>query len=415
MITNLFIAKRLWRKGAAEKRGLTGSSSLIAGFSVAVSVFVMVLAIAVSDGFKHEIRTKAIGFSGEIILNSPGVESTTNLFPITNDLSYINDLKALPEVRTIQSFAYRSGMLKSGNQIQGVILKGIGEGYDWKFFSSSLSQGRLPDFSGATASKEIILSERLAEMMGFSVGDAVQIYFIDKTIRVGKYNLVGLYDAQLEDIDKTLIIADLREVQRLNGWADNEISGLEILLHDRDKIDEAGEKIDQLVLEKFTKSDPSVAVTRINEIFPHLFDWLRLLDFNVLIVLILMIIVAGFNMISGLLIILFEKISMIGLLKALGMRDSGIHRIFLYRASFIVFWGMVIGNLLAVILALLQKWFAIISLDPANYFVKSVPIYLNFPKIAVFNLAAFAIIMIVMLFTSFFISRISPESSIRVK
>jgi len=415
LITNLFIAKRLWRKGAAEKRGLTGSSSLIAGFSVAVSVFVMVLAIAVSDGFKHEIRTKAIGFSGEIILNSPGVESTTNLFPITNDLSYINDLKALPEVRTIQSFAYRSGMLKSGNQIQGVILKGIGEGYDWKFFSSSLSQGRLPDFSGATASKEIILSERLAEMMGFSVGDAVQIYFIDKTIRVGKYNLVGLYDAQLEDIDKTLIIADLREVQRLNGWADNEISGLEILLHDRDKIDEAGEKIDQLVLEKFTKSDPSVAVTRINEIFPHLFDWLRLLDFNVLIVLILMIIVAGFNMISGLLIILFEKISMIGLLKALGMRDSGIHRIFLYRASFIVFWGMVIGNLLAVILALLQKWFAIISLDPANYFVKSVPIYLNFPKIAVFNLAAFAIIMIVMLFTSFFISRISPESSIRVK
>lgn len=415
MNINLFIAKTLWRKGAAEKKGLTGSSTLIAGFSIAVSVLVMVLAIAISDGFKYEIRAKAIGFSGEVILNSPGVEPTTILYPITKNLTYFNDLKSLPEVKSIQNFAYRSGMLKSGDQIQGVVLKGVDAGYDWSFFSSALSRGRLPDFKDTTVSKEIILSERLAKMMGYGVGDAVQIYFIDKTIRVGKYKLVGLYDAQLEDIDKIMIVADLREVQRLNGWTSDKISGLEILLNDGEDIDTAGEKIDRLVLERFTDRDPSVAVTKVNDIFPHLFDWLKLLDFNVLVVLILMIAVAGFNMISGLLIILFEKISMIGLLKALGMRDSNIHKIFLYKASFIVLWGMIIGNLSAITLALLQKWFALISLDPANYFVKSVPIHLDFPKIALLNIAAFVIIMLVMLLPSFFISRISPERTIRVK
>lgn len=415
MFTNLYIAKKLWKKGAAEKRGLTGSSSLIAGFSVAVSVLVMVLAIAVSDGFRHEIRTKAVGFSGEIILNSPGVDPTTNLFPIRSDLSYINDLTGLSDIKSIQGVAYRSGMLKSGEQIQGVVLKGVGKDYDWSFFKSSLSQGRLPDFSDTTASKEIILSERLAGIMGYSVGDAVQMYFIDKTVRVAKYKLVGLYDAQLEDIDKTLVVADLREVQRLNCWTEKEVSGLEVLLKTGADIDYNGEKIDQIIIEKCKEEDPSVAVSKINDIFPHLFDWLRLLDFNVLVVLLLMILVAGFNMISGLLIILFEKISMIGLLKALGMRDSSIHRIFLLRASFIVLCGMIAGNFMAVSLAIIQKRYSLLGLDPENYFVKSVPIHLDFAKIFILNVAAFVIIMLVMLLTSFFISKISPDKTIRVK
>lgn len=375
----------------------------------------MVLAIAISDGFKYEIRAKVIGFSGEIVLNSPGVVTKTNLYPITNTLSYLKDLQSLPDIRKIQSFAYRSGMLKSGDQLQGVVLKGINSDYDRGFFSSTLSQGRLPDFSDSTISKEIILSERLAKMMNYKVGDGVQIYFIDKTIRVGKYELVGIYDAQLEDIDKTLVVADLREVQRLNGWNSEEISGMEILLKEGVDIDQAGEKIDKLVLEKFSDSDPSVAVTKIDDIFPHLFDWLKLLDFNVLVVLILMIMVAGFNMISGLLIILFEKISMIGILKSLGMRDSNIHRIFLYRASFIVFWGMIIGNLSAIILALLQKRFELISLDPTNYFVKYVPIHLDISKILLLNVIAFIIIMMVLMLPSLFIARISPEKTIRVK
>jgi len=265
------------------------------------------------------------------------------------------------------------------------------------------------------SSKEIILSERLAGMMGFDVGEDLQIYFIDKSIRVGKYRLVGLYDAQLEDVDKTLIIADIREVQRINGWNAEDVSGIEILLKEGNDIDIVGDKIERVVYEHSGENDPSIQVTRINEIFPHLFDWLKLLDFNVLVVLVLMISVAGFNMISSLLIILFERISMIGILKSLGMRNSAIHRIFLLRASYIVFWGMLFGNVLAVILALLQKWYEIISLDPTNYFVKSVPVYLDIPKIILLNTAAFIIIMVVLMIPSLFISRISPDKTIRVK
>jgi lipoprotein-releasing system permease protein len=414
--TNLFIAKTLWKKREPKKKGLSGSSSLIAGFSVSVSVLVMVLAIAISDGFKFEIGEKITGFSGDIILSSPGVEVTTSAYPVINNLSYFNDLESLPEVKKIQSVAYRSGMIKSPDQIQGVLLKGIDNNYDWNFFSSVLSSGRLPDYSDTTSSsKEILISERLAKMMSFNVGDYVQIYFIDKSIRVGKYSIVGLYDAQLEDIDKTLVITDIKEIQRLNGWKDNEISALEILLQNGEDIDIAGDKIENVVIDKFIESDPSVYVSKINDIFPHLFDWLKLLDFNVLIVLVLMLTVAGFNMISGLLIMLFERISMIGLLKALGMRDSDIHKIFMYRASFIVFFGMMIGNFLAISLSLLQKRFAVISLDPVNYFVKSVPIYLDFPKIIIFNLIAFTIIMVALLLPSLFISKVSPQKTIIVK
>jgi len=413
--TNLFIARNLWRKDAPKKRGLSASSTIIAGFSVGVSVLVMVLAISISDGFKFEIKTKATGFSGEIILNSPGIEQTSNRYPITKKISYLKEIESIKEVKCLQCYAYRSGMLKSGEEIQGVLLKGVDSKYDWRFFSSVLSKGRLPDYKDTLSSKEIILSERLAGMMGFDVGEDLQIYFIDKSIRVGKYRLVGLYDAQLEDVDKTLIIADIREVQRINGWNAEDVSGIEILLKEGNDIDIVGDKIERVVYEHSGENDPSIQVTRINEIFPHLFDWLKLLDFNVLVVLVLMISVAGFNMISSLLIILFERISMIGILKSLGMRNSAIHRIFLLRASYIVFWGMLFGNVLAVILALLQKWYEIISLDPTNYFVKSVPVYLDIPKIILLNTAAFIIIMVVLMIPSLFISRISPDKTIRVK
>ncbi len=415
MNTNLFIARNLWKKGARGEKGLSASSTIIAGFSVGVSVLVMVLAIAISDGFKSEIKTKATGFSGEIILSSPGIEQTSNRYPITKNLSYNKEIKSLKEVKSLHGYASRPGMLKVGDEIQGVLLKGVDSQYDWRFFSSVLSKGRLPDYKDSLSSKEIILSERLAKMMGFDVGDDLQIYFIDKSIRVGKYRVTGLYDAQLEEIDKTLVIADIREVQRLNEWNADEVSGIEILLNRGEDIEIAGDNIERVVYEHSSDKDPSVTVTRINDIFPHLFDWLKLLDFNVLVVLILMVAVAGFNMISSLLILLFERISMIGILKSLGMRNSAIHRIFLLRASYIVLWGMISGNVMAIILAMLQKWYQIITLDPANYFVKAVPVYLNFPKILFLNLAAFILIMIVLMVPSLFISRISPEKTIRVK
>jgi len=413
--TNLFIAKTLWNKGGKYKKGFTSSSTLIAQISVIVSFVVIISAIAISDGFKYEIKSKASGFSGDILLNSPGVGYDTNIYPVSGNLSYSKEITAIPEVRSMNGYAYRSGMIRFGEQIQGVVIKGVGDGYDWNFFSSIMSDGTLPDFKDTVASNEIILSGRLADIMGFKVGEQVQVYFIDKTIRVSEFVIKGVFDAQLEEIDRTLIIADIREVQRLNGWTADQVSGIELQLTDGSDRDKVAGEIEKIIFDRAKDSDTPVVVSTVDSLFPHLFDWLRLLDFNVMIVLILMMAVAGFNMLSGLLILLFEKVSVIGLLKALGMRDSNIHGIFMYKGFRIVFKGMLIGNLIAFAAAIAQKQFNLITLDPSNYFVKAVPIHFDFLKIAVVDILSVVVIMALMLLPSLFIAKVSPDKIIRVK
>ncbi|EKD31914.1 MAG: hypothetical protein ACD_77C00219G0011 [uncultured bacterium] len=413
MKTNIFIAKTLWKHGSIK--GLGSTSSLVAGISVAVSMIVMLLAIAISDGFKREIRDKAIGFSGGIVLSSPGIETTTYQYPVESDLSYIKDIINIPGVISVQSYACRSGIIKNGEEIQGILLKGVDSNYNWTFFKNSLVDGKLPDYSDSASAKEIMLSSRLAKMMAIKVGDPVQVYFVGDIVKARKFTLAGIYDAQLEEIDKTFVIANISEIQSLNGWRRNEVSGIEVISSDPDKLEETSETIKNIIHNKGVESDPSISVVTTMDQYPHLFDWLLLLDFNVLVVLIIMITVAGANMISGLLIILFEKISMIGLLKSLGMRDSSIHRIFLYRAMMIISRGMLAGNLIAFILLLLQQRFKIIGLDPVNYFVKYVPVHIDWFKMVTVNITAFLLIILLLYIPSRFISNISPDKSLRIK
>jgi len=238
----------------------------------------MVLAITISDGFKREIRDKAAGFSGDIILTAPGVEPESDLYPVTESLSYYTALASMPGIKGLSGFAYRSGMIKNGDLIQGVFLKGVKADYDWDFFRSSLSEGKLPDFSDSLYSDDVLVSKRLASQLELNVGDQVRIYFIDNNVRVSKFKICGLYDAQLEEIDKTLIIADIRQVRRLNNWGVDEISGLEISV-DRDiDVSQMKNRIKELIYSNSTAKDPSIAVSSLDELFPHLFDWLRLLD-----------------------------------------------------------------------------------------------------------------------------------------
>lgn len=413
MNTNFYISKSLWCKKNSVNR-LTRISGKIAGISISVSIMVMILAIFISDGFKMEIKEKAAGFSGELIINTPGFEMNSNQYPVEKDPKYLESIKDHQNVKHVQPFAYRSGLLKNGEIIQGVVLKGIDSSYDWSFFNSVLSEGRVIDFKDSLSSKEILMSTRLATMLGYKPGDKVEMYFVDKTIRVKLYKLVGLFDAQLEDVDKSLVICDLKEVQRLNYWDENQVSGIEIFLNDYKKIDETAVQIEDLIF-KADNNESTVIVSKITDLFPHLFDWLRLLDFNVLVVLVLMLAVAGFNMVSGLLIMLFEKISTIGLFKSLGMRNSDIHKIFLYRAASIVVKGILSGTAIAFILAFVQWKFRLITLDPANYFVKFVPIDFNFYKVAILDLSSFIVIMLILLIPSVFISNVSPEKTLRVK
>lgn len=412
MDTNFFIAKTLWQKNTTKK-GLASGSTFIAGISVAVSIMVMILSITISDGFKKEIKNKTSGFSGEIMLHSPGVEITTSQYPVLSNPSFLDALIKLEGVAAIQPYVYRSAIVKQKEEIQGVVIKGVDSLFDWSFFKGVLKEGALPQLSATVKEPQILMSRRMAHMLSYKVGDPVLIYFVDNNVRIRKFILSGIYDAQLEDLDKSLLIAASHILQSVNGWSTNEVSGLEIKLKGGYDIVQTATIIED-VIEKSTTNE-SYFVTTVNELFPHLYDWLRLLDFNVLIIMLLMLAVAGFNMISGLLILLFEKISMIGVLKSLGMRDSAIHKIFLIRALYLVLGGMAIGNIVAFILIFVQQYYKVIPLDPVSYFVDHVPVFINWYKVALLNIGAIAIIILLLMVPSLFISKISPEKTLRVK
>ena len=411
MNANLFIAKTLW-SGLSGDKGFSGSSSGIAGASIAISLIVMILSVSISDGFKREIRAKASGFSGELILHSPGEDVTTTLYPVNSNSDFVAKIEHLKGVEAVFPFAYRSGIVKHGEEIQGVMVKGVGEEFDWHFFRSALVEGSIPVLGDTSATAGIIISARLAKMLGYAVGDRVLLYFIDNSVRARNFILTGIYSAQLEDIDKTLVVTDIKIVQQLNGWKEYEASGLEVRVSERADIETLAEEIEATIMDS---EDDAMFVTKIDELFPHLFDWLKLLDFNVLFILVLMLAVAGFNMVSGLLILTFEKISMIGLLKALGMRNSDVHKIFMLRALKIVFTGLVVGNLTGIMLASLQSRFGVVGLDPANYFVDTVPIYMDWLKITLLNICTVLVITLVLYIPSAFISNVSPEKSLRFK
>lgn len=394
---------------------MTGSSRIIAGVSVGVSFFIIMLAIAISDGFKREIRDKATGFTGEITLTAPGFQLSGSQYPVEKRPPFLDSISSISQVVSVHPYAYRSALLKNGDLIHGVLLKGVDSMYNWDFFKKVLCDGSLPNVTGKSINKEVLVSKRLASMMGYESGDTITLYSIGDNIRIRRMVVSGLYDAQLEDIDETLVVCALNEVQRLNDWTAQEVSGLEVNVGNYRDIEKVIDKVESIIY--FSSSDNRVtySVSSITDLFPHLFDWLRLLDFNVVVVLALMMCVAGFNMISGLLIMLFEKSSVIGLLKALGMRNRKIHMVFLCRAMGVVFMGMIAGNIAAVIVAYIQQRFGIITLDPANYFVKFVPIYFDWSKVVLINFISLAGIVVFMLTTSIFISKLSPDKSLRIK
>ena len=403
MNLNLYIAKKI----------KTSSSNTIACASVAISILVMFMAMVISDGFKREIKETSVGFSGEVFLLSPGQDITNQLYPISGRPSYIDKIHSLKGIESVNDVAYTSGMLKSDESVQGIMFKGVDSTYFLDFFEKYLVEGTLPDFSGKSASNQILISERLASLMNYKCGDKITAYFVGESVRVRRFTISGLYNVRLDEMDKTLAIVDIRQTRRLNGWESDQVSNIEIKLAAGANADKICREIEEIILDR-PWDDDSVIASQIRYIYPHIFDWLDLLNMNVLIILILMIVVAGFNMISGLLIILFEKTSMIGLLKALGMKTRDICRVFIYRGSFIVIKGMVIGNVIAIILSILQGVFHIIPLDPANYFVDHVPVYVNVPKIVILNVASFALMILIMIIPSFFIARVQPERTIKV-
>lgn len=412
MNLNLFLANKIGSRADYTGR-LSRTGTVISIVSVALSIAVIIVAVAVSNGFRSEIGNKARGFAGDVVLAEPGLEITSESGPVPADLSYRNKLEELPFVERVSPVAYKQGILKTDNEIGGLLLKGVDSTYNMEFYGEFLREGRLPDFGGKSISNEIILSGRVADMLHYKAGDRVVAYFVGEQVRVRSFTLVGIFDAQLEQLDKFLAIGDIRHISRLNGWG-NGVSGFELFLEK-----EAGEKdmaaIEDVIFGNQKETDTPLVPTSLQEKYYVLYDWLHLLDLNVFIILALMIAVAGFNMVSGLLIMLFERISQIGLLKSMGMTNRAVAGIFLTKSAMVVLKGMLWGNALAVLLCLVQKHFRVITLNPDNYFVSAVPVEFSLAWILAMNLIAFVAIMLIMLIPCHFISRIDPASTMRVK
>lgn len=414
MDASRFIARRISDSGASpqERDRLLRVSHHIAWISVALSIAVMIIAVAVVGGFKAEIRAKATGFMGSVVLCQPGQGPLNEQFPFSGTLSYRDSLLAVPGVVSLSPVAYRSGMIRNEGEIGGAWFKGVDSLYDFSFFADALSEGTLPDYSGRI-SPDVLLSSRLAAQLGLAVGDTLNAYFVRDDLKARNFRVCGLFDARLEEIDNTFILADLRHIRRLNGWSGDQVSALEVRIRPSASIDEAAHQLTDIEYRLATDNDAPLFVYSVKRIYPHLFDWLAVLDLNVVMIMILMMAVAGFNMISSLLILLFRKISMIGVLKSLGMNDRAVTRVFLLRSARVVGKGLLWGNVAALLICLVQKWFHVITLDPANYFVKYVPIQLDWGAFLLLNLLSAVVILAVMCLSAIFIARVSPAKTLR--
>lgn len=392
----LYIARRLNYKG----RVVTAA--------VAISFLVVIVAIAVSSGFRHEIRTGLSSLTGDIQLTMADINYLDESSPVSTDQTYLPSIENLDCVKKVSPVIYRAGIVKQSDDIYGVMLKGVEGGIQ------AATGADVPD----TVSLAVSIPSSLAEQTGLACGDKLLTYFVGEKVKVRQFNIADIYEPLVRTDDRHLVFADIADMQRLNGWTGNETTMFEIALEDDSKdeamMDSLSYYIMDEILENMSEEDdflhPMSAVRR----FPQIFDWMALIDFNVFFVLILMIAVAGVNMITGLLIMLFEQISTIGLLKSLGMRDVKIMNVFMTKAAGTVLKGMLIGNLVAFAFCYIQNATHLIKLDPKNYFVSYVPVHLNMMDVITADAVAFVAIMGLLIFPSLFVLRIDPSKTIKM-
>ena len=388
MDASFFIAGRLRFKGN------------IAVLSIAISFLVMIIAVSVSAGFRRELRAGISEISGDLRISPPSLAILDESLPIEKDAAYRPYIEELDYISRIRPVIYKAGIVKHGEDIHGVLFKGV----EGKSDSVALS---------------VSIPRRLSEVSGLQPGDRMLTYFVGEDVRVRQFNVISVYDAMVETDDKMVVYADISDLQRINAWDEGYVSCVEILLDDDLKnaadIEAANDEVGTLINAYSSGDEEYVISSSAVSLYPQLFDWLDLIDFNVLFILILMTIVAGFNMISGLLIMLFENISTIGLLKSLGMTDRAISKVFLSSSAVLVLKGMAVGNIIAAVLCILQNATKVLKLDPENYFVSYVPVNLDFGMILTADVLSFVIIMLLLLIPCLFISKVDPAETVRVR
>lgn len=398
------------RKG---KRNFSRSILAIAIFGIALGLTVMIVAVAIVTGFKKEISNKVTGFGAHIQILNLDSNLSYETMPVPAGLESVEKIRELDGVKNVQSFSIKAGIIKTADEIHGAVLKGVDGQYDWNFINTHLTGGEIFKVNDSVRTNSVVLSENTANLLKLGVGDRFTMYFIQDPPRARTFTIQGIYNTSLEEFDRLYIYADIKQVQRLNNWHEGEVSGYEVLLEEMEDLPEITNEVISRVSFDFLDDGSRLKVETIQQKYTQIFDWLNLQDMNVVILILLMLIVAGFNMISGLLILILERTNMIGILKALGTTTASIRKIFLYQSAYLTLVGLLWGNLIGLVICLAQKYLNLVPLDPSSYYLDTVPINLNILHILLLNLGTMAITFLFLLLPSMIIARISPDKSIR--
>ena len=404
-----FLAKRIIGN-KSYKSSVSAPIIKIGIAAIAISIIVMLIAIATGIGLEHKIRDKAVAFNGHItISNFDSNASEGAQVPISINQDFYPEFTAVEGVSHIQAVANKFGIIRTNTDFEGLFLKGVGTDYDWRYFKEFLIEGRLPTYTKKYSS-EVLISKYLANRLKFAVGDSFQMYFMksdpSQPPSIMKFTVVGIFNSGFEELDKTYVIGDINHVQRLNRWKKDQIGNFEVFIANYNDLDRLGDAV-------YAQTPSTLDAMTVKQKYATIFEWIPIFTTNIYVIIGIMILVGAINMITALLVLILERTKMIGILKALGSSNWSIRKVFLYNASYLIGCGLFWGNLIGIGILLLQKQFEFIKLDPSVYYVTVAPVYLDWTYVVLLNLMTFILCVLMLLIPSFLISKIVPVKAIK--
>ena len=404
-----FIAKRLIT-AKDNKSSISAPIIKIAISAIAIGMIMMIVSVATGIGLQQKIREKISAFNGHIIIaNFDNNQSETTLVPVSKKQDFYPKFNSVPEVSHVQAVASKAGIIRTADAFEGIVFKGVGTDYSWVNIKEYLVSGRLPNLSGQL-NPEVIISQYLANRLKLKVGDNFNTFFIkegqNKLPNIRRFKIVGIFNSGFQEFDATFVLGDIRHIQRINKWSADQVGAFEVFVDDFDNINKIGEKV-------YEHTGSTLDSKTIVEKYSYIFEWLQLFDFNIVVILIVMILVATINMVVALLVLILERTQIIGILKAIGANNWSIRKMFLYNASYLILRGLFWGNLIGISILLIQKYFGVIELNPENYYVNQAPVYINVVYIVLLNVLTVGVCFLVLLIPSYIITKITPVKAIR--
>lgn len=413
MNAELFIARRIYKGDRKNNKRVSSPAIKIAIAGIALGLAVMIVAVCIIVGFKKEVRAKVVGFGSHIQITAFESNSSYEHTPIAFSDTLADMLTHNPNILHFQEFITKPAIIKTDDDFMGVILKGISEKYDWEFFKKNLLEGTVFQPNDSVTGNRAIISKQIADKLHLNTGDNFTCYFVQEPVRARRFHISGIYSTNFEDYDKLYVIVENEVLSSLNGWDKDMVSGIEVLVRDYDNLDRVSQDLFFDMASYKDRLGNALYTRSIKDINPMIFNWLNLLDMNVWVIIILMLVVSGFTMISGLLIIILERTNMIGMLKSMGARDFSIRKVFLYLSTFLIGQGMLWGNIIALSFCLIQHKFQLLKLNPATYYLSAVPVDLNPLYIILLNIGTLIVSLLMMIGPSYLVARITPAKSIR--